>query len=122
MVLDCRSISAEINRSISASVPTDAVYRGTWGTEGGWRMNKMEGVYVPLVTPFYNGAVDMQSLRRLMEHYIATGIAGLILLGTTGESPTVEAAEQKTLVAAAVDIAAGCLPGYVGIPGDSTRA
>ena len=57
-------------------------------------MNKMEGVYVPLVTPFYNGAVDMQSLRRLMEHYIATGIAGLILLGTTGESPTVEAAEQ----------------------------
>ncbi|QTD99711.1 4-hydroxy-tetrahydrodipicolinate synthase [Streptomyces cyanogenus] len=81
----------------------------------------MEGVYLPLVTPFYDGAVDLVSLRRLVEHYRHTGIAGLVMLGTTGESPTIEPDEQKSVVAATLDAVAGELPVYVGVGGNSTR-
>jgi 4-hydroxy-tetrahydrodipicolinate synthase len=84
-------------------------------------VNKLEGVYLPLVTPFHDGAVDMESLRRLVEHYKGLGIAGFVLLGTTGESPTIEPDEQRSLVAAALDAVAGDLPVYVGVGGNSTK-
>lgn len=48
-------------------------------------------VYLPIVTPFLDGAVDMDSYRRLLAHYVAAGIDGLIPLGTTGEGPTCRA-------------------------------
>ncbi len=65
-------------------------------------MGEMNGVYLPLVTPFYDGYVDLQSLERLVAHYAGTGIAGIVLLRTTGESPTVDASEQKTIVEAVI--------------------
>ena len=73
----------------------------------------VRGVYLPLVTPFSDGEVDLRSVTTLVRHYAATGIDGLVLLGTTGEGPTVEAAEQEAVVATALD-AAGDLPVYVG--------
>lgn len=84
-------------------------------------MNQMEGVYLPLVTPFHDGAIDLESLRRLVEHYRNTGLAGLVMLGTTGEVPTVEPAEQRAVVAATLDAVAGELPVYVGVGGNSTK-
>jgi 4-hydroxy-tetrahydrodipicolinate synthase len=84
-------------------------------------MDNMEGVYLPLVTPFYDGAVDEESLRRLVEHYAALGLAGLVLLGTTAESPTVEPDEQRAIVATVTELAAGRFPVYVGVSGNSTR-
>lgn len=88
-------------------------------------METIEGVYLPLVTPFHDGAVDLESLRRLVRHYADTGLAGLVLLGTTGESPTVEPDEQRTIVTAVKEAAAGegagHLPIYVGVSGNSTR-
>jgi dihydrodipicolinate synthase/N-acetylneuraminate lyase len=63
-------------------------------------MNGLAGVYVPLVTPFHDGDVDLESLRGLVRHYRSTGVDGLVLPGTTGESPTIDAAEQRSLVAA----------------------
>ena len=84
-------------------------------------MNSLAGVYVPLVTPFHDGEVDLESLRGLVRHYRSTGVDGLVLLGTTGESPTIDAAEQRSLVAAALDAAEGALPVYVGVGGNSTR-
>lgn len=84
-------------------------------------MDKMEGVYLPLVTPFFDGAVDEESLRRLVEHYTALGLAGLVLLGTTAESPTVEPDEQRAIIATVTDVAAGRFPVYVGVSGNSTR-
>ncbi|WP_405849607.1 4-hydroxy-tetrahydrodipicolinate synthase [Streptomyces sp. NBC_01518] len=81
----------------------------------------MEGVYLPLVTPFHDGAIDLESLRRLVEHYRNTGLAGLVMLGTTGEVPTVEPAEQRAVVAATLDAVAGELPVYVGVGGNSTK-
>jgi 4-hydroxy-tetrahydrodipicolinate synthase len=84
-------------------------------------MNSLAGVYVPLATPFHGGGVDLESLRGLVRHYRSTGVDGLVLLGTTGESPTVDAAEQRSLVAAAPDAAEGALPVYLGVGGNSTR-
>jgi 4-hydroxy-tetrahydrodipicolinate synthase len=80
----------------------------------------MRGVYLPLVTPFHDGEVDLRSVTTLVRHYAATGIDGFVLLGTTGEGPTVEPAEQEAVVATALD-AAGDLPVYVGAGGNSTR-
>jgi 4-hydroxy-tetrahydrodipicolinate synthase len=79
----------------------------------------MRGVYLPMVTPFNDGEVDLRSVTTLVRHYAATGIDGLVLLGTTGEGPTVEMAEQEAVVATALD-AAGDLPVYVGVSGNST--
>lgn len=83
-------------------------------------MAEMKGLYLPLVTPFYDGNIDRDSLRRLVVHYRTTGLAGLVLLGTTGESPTIEPAEQKSMVAAVIDEVAGSLPVFVGVGGNST--
>ena len=80
----------------------------------------MRGVYLPLVTPFSDGAVDLGSVTTLVRHYAATGIDGIVLLGTTGEGPAVETAEQEAVVAASLE-AAGDLPVYVGVSGNSTR-
>ncbi|MFI6013699.1 4-hydroxy-tetrahydrodipicolinate synthase [Streptomyces sp. NPDC051243] len=81
----------------------------------------MNGVFLPLVTPFRDGAVDLNSLRRLIAHYRRTGIAGLVMLGTTGESPTVEPDEQRAIVEETLDAVAGELPVYVGVGGNSTK-
>ena len=79
----------------------------------------MRGVHLPLVTPFVDGAVDLASVTTLVRHYAATGIDGIVLLGTTGEGPTVDRAEQEAVVATALD-AAGNLPIVVGVSGNST--
>ena len=82
-------------------------------------MASMRGVYLPLVTPFHDGAVDLASVTTLVGHYAGTGIDGIILLGTTGEAPTVDTAEQRAVVATTLE-AAGDLPVFVGVSGNST--
>jgi 4-hydroxy-tetrahydrodipicolinate synthase len=72
------------------------------------------------VTPFLDGAVDLASLRRLVEHYRGTGIAGVVLLGTTGESPTIGVDEQHEVVATVLAGLDGALPVHVGVAGNDT--
>ncbi len=84
-------------------------------------MGPMEGVFLPLVTPFHDGDVDIESLQKLVKHYISTGVSGLIMLGTTGESPTVEPDEQRMIIETALEAAGGVLPVYVGVSGNATR-
>lgn len=60
------------------------------------------GCYVALVTPFRDGEVDFPALDRLVDHVIEGGVAGLVPCGTTGESPTLSAAEQADVIAAVV--------------------
>ncbi len=79
----------------------------------------LQGVLVPLVTPFLDGAVDFDTVRSLVAHYSGCGITGFVLLGTTGEGPTVTAVEQRQVVAAAIAVA-GDVPVYVGVGGSST--
>lgn len=81
----------------------------------------LSGVWVPLVTPFKDGVVDLASYRRLIEHYVGCGVAGLFPLGTTGEAPTLDDGEMDAIVAATVDAAAGRLPIFVGAGGNDTR-
>ena len=59
---------------------------------------KISGLWLPLVTPFKDGAVDFASYERLIEHYIGQGVDGLFPLGTTGESPALDEAEIDELV------------------------
>ena len=81
----------------------------------------MNGVWVPLVTPFRDGKVDLPSYRRLVEHYLAQGVSGLFPLGTTGESPTIDDDEAEAIVEATLEIVADRLPVYVGVGGNATH-
>jgi 4-hydroxy-tetrahydrodipicolinate synthase len=83
-------------------------------------MAMITGVWIPLVTPFKDGAVDFVSYRRLIEHYIGKGVSGLLLLGTTGEAPTIDDDEEDAIVAETVDAVAGRVPVFVGIGGNAT--
>jgi len=83
-------------------------------------MAMITGVWVPLVTPFKDGAVDLGSYRRLIEYYIGQGVSGLFPLGTTGEAPTLDDGEADAIVAETVEAVAGRVPIFVGIGGNAT--
>jgi 4-hydroxy-tetrahydrodipicolinate synthase len=78
------------------------------------------GVWVPLVTPFKDGAVDLAGYRRLIEHYVGKGVSGLFPLGTTGEAPTLDEGEEDAIVAETVEAVAGRVPVFVGIGSNAT--
>ena len=48
------------------------------------------GVYTALVTPFSRGKLDESALKKLVELQVKGGVDGIVPVGTTGESPTVE--------------------------------
>ena len=64
-----------------------------------------KGTYTALVTPFRNGKVDDKAFAELMERQIAAGIEGVVPVGTTGESPTLNMAEHARVIELAVQIA-----------------
>ena len=80
-----------------------------------------QGVYLPLVTPFLDGEVDHASLESLLARYLRSGVSGLVLLGTTGESPVLSTDEADRVVAAVASAVGGRLPLYLGISGNDTR-
>ena len=82
---------------------------------------KLSGLWLPLITPFKDGAVDLHSYERLIEHYLALGVDGLFPLGTTGESPTLDEAEFDAVVERTVAAAAGRVPVFVGVGGNATH-
>jgi 4-hydroxy-tetrahydrodipicolinate synthase len=73
-------------------------------------MTTVSGVWLPIVTPFRDGAVDLVSYEKLIEHYVAAGISGIFPLGTTGESPTLDDDECEAIVERTVDVVAGRVP------------
>jgi 4-hydroxy-tetrahydrodipicolinate synthase len=81
----------------------------------------ISGVWVPLITPFKDGGVDLVSYRRLIEHYVGAGASGLFPLGTTGEAPTLDEAETDAVIAETVEAVAGRVPVFVGIGGNATH-
>lgn len=83
---------------------------------------RLRGVHLPLVTPFLHGAVDFASLDRLLDRYLDTGVASLVLLGTTGESPVLDADESQGVVERVAERARGTLPLYLGVSGNDTRS
>lgn len=76
-----------------------------------------QGVWVPLVTPFSGGAVDGGALRRLVRHYAAAGVDGLVVCGSTGEAASLDDAEQLAVLDAVLN-EAGRLPVVMGLAGN----
>ncbi len=83
--------------------------------------SKLYGLWLPLVTPFKDGAVDFTSYERLIEHFIAKGVDGLFPLGTTGESPTLDDDESEALIERTLAVAKGRVPVFAGVGGNATR-
>ena len=65
-----------------------------------------KGSMPALVTPFQNGQPDLDTLKKLVEWHIAEGSHGLVPVGTTGESPTVDYEEHIRIIALSVKFAA----------------
>lgn len=80
-----------------------------------------EGSIVALVTPMTaTGAIDEQNLRVLIDRHIAAGTDAIVVLGTTGESPTITETERHQVIAAAVEVAQGRIPIIAGTGSYST--
>ena len=82
----------------------------------------LRGLWLPLVTPFRDGALDEASLRQLVRHYGALPVDGLVLAATTGEGLTLEPAETERLVTVVRDEAGSGLPLCLGLSGSNTNA
>ncbi|MDR2711151.1 MAG: 4-hydroxy-tetrahydrodipicolinate synthase [Burkholderiales bacterium] len=81
----------------------------------------LTGCFVPIVTPMTpDGALDFAALRKLIDWYIANGVAGIGIVGTTGESPTIDFEEHHTLIKATVDHVAGRAHVMAGTGSNST--
>jgi 4-hydroxy-tetrahydrodipicolinate synthase len=82
------------------------------------------GLFLPLITPFRDGGIDETSLRRLVAHYAAQPIDGIILAATTGEGMSLDDDEAQRLIALTNESLASAerrLPVYFGLCGSDTR-
>jgi 4-hydroxy-tetrahydrodipicolinate synthase len=79
-----------------------------------------EGTFTALVTPFQNDQLDEAAFTRLVEAQIAAGITGIVPVGTTGESPTLDHAEHARVIELAVQAARGRCKVIAGTGSNST--
>ncbi|WP_422368294.1 4-hydroxy-tetrahydrodipicolinate synthase [Pelagibius sp.] len=85
---------------------------------------RLSGLWLPLITPFNDGALDEVSLRRLLRHYAAEPIDGLILAATSGEGLALDESETERLVSITAEELGDrreSLPVYLGLSGSATR-
>ena len=81
----------------------------------------ISGSLVAIVTPMHaDGCLDLPGLRQLIDWHIAEGTDGIVIVGTTGESPTVSVEEHCELIKVTVDHAAKRIPIIAGTGGNST--
>ena len=79
------------------------------------------GSLVAIVTPMReDGALDLAAFRKLIDWHVAEGTDGIVVVGTTGESPTVDFDEHKELIRLAVQHSKGRIPIIAGTGGNST--
>jgi 4-hydroxy-tetrahydrodipicolinate synthase len=86
--------------------------------------SQLHGLWLPLVTPFRDGELDESSLQRLVRHYAAGPVDGLILAATSGEGMSLDIAELERVVAlvrAGTADSGRYLPICLGLSGTSTR-
>ncbi|MCB1515211.1 MAG: 4-hydroxy-tetrahydrodipicolinate synthase [Hyphomicrobiaceae bacterium] len=79
-----------------------------------------KGSNTALITPFRNGAVDEKALADIVEWQIREGTHGLVPVGTTGESPTLDYDEHKRVIEITIEVAAGRVPVIAGTGSNST--
>ena len=81
----------------------------------------IQGSIVAIVTPMHeDGSLDAAALKKLMDWHIAEGTDAIVIVGTTGESPTVSVEEHCELIKMAVDHVSGRIPIIAGTGGNST--
>lgn len=86
-------------------------------------MSQFAGTGVAIITPFDSqGEVDSHALRKVVQHLTTGKVEYLVVLGTTGESPTLSGAEQQQVIEIIQDENQGRLPIVLGIGGNNTRA
>jgi 4-hydroxy-tetrahydrodipicolinate synthase len=78
------------------------------------------GTYTAIVTPFSKGKIDEPALERLIRAQIRGGVDGIVPVGTTGESPTVDYEEHVRIIERSVKFAAGRIKVLAGTGGNST--
>ena len=83
--------------------------------------SRIEGLWLPLITPFRDGALDERSLRRIVRHYLGQPVDGMILAATTGEGLTIDDDETERLIAIVAAETAGRIPVFLGLSGSDTR-
>ncbi|WP_371170384.1 4-hydroxy-tetrahydrodipicolinate synthase [Aliiroseovarius sp. 2305UL8-7] len=79
-----------------------------------------KGSLPALVTPFKDGAVDFDALKRLVDWHIDQGSHGLVPVGTTGESPTLSHEEHEQVIEVVVKAVAGRVPVIAGAGSNNT--
>ncbi len=82
--------------------------------------HRLRGSLPALVTPFKNGALDIETLKKLVEWHIDQGSSGIVPVGTTGESPTLSHEEHRKVIEVVVDTAAGRVPVVAGAGSNNT--
>ena len=80
----------------------------------------IEGCLTALVTPFKNGRVDFDALAKLVDWQIENGVDGIVSVGTTGESATLDVEEHVAVIASTVKAARGRVPVIAGAGGNAT--
>ncbi len=82
----------------------------------------LKGSLVAIVTPMHeDGGLDLDRMRALVDFHVKEGTDGIVVVGTTGESPTVDFEEHCRLIGTVVDHAAGRIPVIAGTGANSTR-
>ena len=82
----------------------------------------LKGSIVALVTPMKaDGAVDFEALESLIEWHIAEGTHGIVPMGTTGESPTLDTPEHLVVIRRTIEVVAGRIPVIAGTGSNSTQ-
>jgi 4-hydroxy-tetrahydrodipicolinate synthase len=84
-------------------------------------MQTFSGVITALVTPLRNDKVDEEAMRKLIDEQIASGVDGLVPVGTTGESPTLTVEEHIRVIELTVQHAKKRVPVIAGTGSNSTR-
>ncbi|MBW1713432.1 MAG: 4-hydroxy-tetrahydrodipicolinate synthase [Deltaproteobacteria bacterium] len=81
----------------------------------------LSGCWVPLITPFNKDfSIDEKGLRELVDYFVQQGVQGLVPVGTTGESPTLDHEEHSRVIEMTIDQAAGRLPVMAGTGSNAT--
>ena len=84
------------------------------------KLATIEGCLTALVTPFRDGKVDFDGIAKLVDWQIEQGVDGIVAVGTTGESATLDVDEHVAVIAATVKAAKGRVPVVAGAGGNAT--
>lgn len=85
------------------------------------KLRPLTGALTALITPFKNGSVAYDDLRKLVEGQIKAGIHGLVPVGTTGESPTLSYEEHMEVIRTVIEVSRGRVPVIAGTGSNSTH-